>query len=74
MTERETVRETREVPARSGGNAGWFIAGILIAALIVGSFFVFGGLDLVSGGGEGGVDVNIQAPADGGGEGGSAAD
>ena len=72
MAEREVVRETREVPSRSGsGGAGWFIAGILIAALIVGGFLLFGGLNVITGGGGDGVDVTIEAPAGGEGSGGT---
>ena len=44
------------------GNTGLaFIAGGLLVVVVL--FFVFGGVDIFSGGGDGEVDVSIQAPA-----------
>lgn len=44
----------------SGGRSGasWFLAGIVVVALIVAAFFLLGDF-----GGERQVDVNVQAPA-----------
>lgn len=65
MPEREVVRETREVPARSGG-AGWFIAGILVVVVVLAGLFLFGGLGYLTGSDQAEIDVEIEAPAGGG--------
>lgn len=46
----------------NNGNTGLaLIVGVLLVVVVL--FFVFGGVDIFSGGSDGEVDVSVQAPA-----------
>ncbi len=53
-------RETVVVSGNGGSGAGWFLAGIIVLALVVVGFLYFNGT--FSGGGGDSVELTIEAP------------